>query len=87
MNYVICINEDCHGFIGIAADYLAAIDFLIKENWLDDYEITDEGILVGEKFGEKWVEAIENLGLQKFNDVFLDRFYLEKRKIHYKYHE
>jgi len=87
MDFVICINEECHGLIGIAANYLAAIDFLIKKQWLDDNEITDEGILVGEKFGEKWIEAIENLGLPKFNEVFLDRFYLERREVHHKYHE
>lgn len=87
MNYVICINEECHGFIGIAASYISAIDFLIKNNWLDDNEITDEGILVGEKFGEKWVEAIENLELEKFNDVFMNTFYLERKKVYSKYSE
>lgn len=88
MDYVICIYEESHGLIGIAADYLAAIDFLIKEQWLDnDTEITDEEIPVGEKFGEKWVEAIESLEPKKFNDIFFERFYLEEEKIYHKYQE
>lgn len=87
MNYVICIYEDNHGLIGIAANYLAAIDFLIKKNWLNDNTVTGEGLFVCEEFGEKWVEAIENLGLQKFNDVFLNTFLLEKNEVHHKYNE
>lgn len=85
MNYVICIYEENNGLIGVAANYLAAVDFLIKKYWLDENEVTDEGIFVCEKFGEKWIEAIENLTLQEFNEVFFSRFYLEKEEVHYKY--
>ena len=35
MKTVICIHEDNHGLIGIAKDYKSAIDFLIREEWLD----------------------------------------------------
>jgi len=87
MDCVICIYEENYGLIGVAADYLAAVDFLIKYQWLDNTEITENGISVGEEFGEKWVEAIENLGPKKFNDIFFEKFYLEEEKIYYKYQE
>mgnify|MGYP006334096651 CR=1 FL=1 len=35
MQTVITIKECYHGLIGIAKDYLSAIDFLVNKNWLD----------------------------------------------------
>lgn len=38
MSKVYCIYEDNHGMIGVAKDFVSAIDGLIKENWLDGDE-------------------------------------------------
>jgi len=80
---VICIYEDNHGLIGIAKDYTSAIKYLIDgTDWLDEDEITDEGLSVGEKFGENWKESIYNLGIKEFNDIFLDRFLLKETAVY-----
>ena len=34
---VIVINEECHGFIGVAHDVPSAIDFLCQIDWLNQY--------------------------------------------------
>ena len=80
---VICVYEDNHGLIGIAKDYTSAIKYLIEEtHWLDENEMTDEGLFVGEKFGENWAELIYNLKIQEFNDIFLDRFLLREVEVY-----
>lgn len=80
---VICIYEDNHGLIGVAKDYTSAIEYLIEEtDWLDENEITDEGLSVREKFGENWTEPIYNLEMCEFNDLFFGRFSLEEREVY-----
>ena len=69
MKTVICIHEDNHGLIGIAKDYKSAIDFLIREEWLDCNNDNDIIII------RKW----DNI--DKFNDEFEGRFYLEVMKV------
>lgn len=33
---VITINEECHGFIGIAKDMRSAFDFLLSDKWITE---------------------------------------------------
>lgn len=33
---VIVINEESHGFIGLAKDMISAFDFLVNENWVTE---------------------------------------------------
>ena len=33
---VITINEECHGFIGIAKDIRSAFDFLLSDKWITE---------------------------------------------------
>ena len=33
---VIIINEECHGFIGIAKDIRSAFDFLLSDKWITE---------------------------------------------------
>ena len=33
---VIIINEECHGFIGIAKDMRSAFDFLLSDKWITE---------------------------------------------------
>ena len=69
MKTVICIHEDNHGLIGVAKDYKSAIDFLIREEWLDCN--SDNDIIL----------ICKSDNIDKFNDEFEGRFYLEVMKV------
>ena len=73
---VIVINEECHGFIGVAHDVPSAIDFLCQIDWLNEYtEIYSHDIAsactLEERFGKsKWIEAVEKMNFYTFNTLF-----------------
>lgn len=72
---VITINEENHGYIGIAKDYYSAISFLINDYWLTaDYEIYNEDrgnwVRICECLGEDWVDKILSWDIENFNEVF-----------------
>ena len=69
MKTVICIHEDNHDLIEIAKDYKSAIDFLIREEWLD-YNSDNDIIMI-----------YKSDNIDKFNDEFEERFYLEVIKV------
>lgn len=39
MKYVIIINEECHGFIGVAKDMKSAFQYLLLKNWITKKEV------------------------------------------------
>lgn len=90
MNTCIVINEECHGFIGVAKDYQSAIDFLIADDWLtENTEFVVDTTLpirewksapVKELFGENWVEALKNL--DDPDDFFDGSFYFSQETIY-----
>ena len=74
MQTVILIEEDNHGNIGIAKDYLSAIDFLIND-WLDSkFEVYcgvfDETKSIKKDLGENWKNVIKSWDCEKFNQYF-----------------
>lgn len=80
----IVINEDNHGFIGLAANYPWAIDFLVKENWLDENTevwVDHRGYLLKEVF-PNWYEEIKSWDVKKFNEFFECEFYLEPMEVY-----
>lgn len=69
---VYLIDEENHGSIGVAATREAAIDWLIKTDWIT--EVSDfwndkekDYVTVKELFGEHWKEE-----LLKQNDLFFE---------------
>lgn len=82
MQTVVIIKEDNHGQIGIAKDYPSAINFLIKEGWLDEsFEVwvDNEDYLtqfIDEKLGENWKEILSTWNIEEFNNFFEGNFYL-----------
>ena len=56
MNKIVVINEDCHGQIGVATTYKAALQWLIKSGWM---ECATEASLCEE--GEWQYKPIEEL--------------------------
>ena len=69
MKTVICIHEDKNGLIGIDKDYKSAIDFVICEEWIDCS--SDNDIIM----------ICKSDNIDKFNDEFEGRFYLEVMKV------
>lgn len=81
---VIIINEDLHGFIGLATNYSCAIDFLVKENWLNENTeiwVNHHGYLLKEVF-PNWYEEIKSWDIKKFNEFFRCDFDLEPVEVY-----
>lgn len=81
---VILVNEDCHGLIGLAADYPRAVDFLIKTGWLyDDTEVwVDESECFLKDALPNWREEIKNWDIEKFNEFFCCIFWLQSVEVY-----
>lgn len=78
---VILINEECHGHMGVAADYKSAVKYLLRTSWIDENTkfLNDDydEVPIAEKFGENWKDIIINdWGIDKFNEEFDGHFYL-----------
>lgn len=88
---VIEIREDNHGFIRCALDYKSAVQFLIREGWLEDNdafydEETGVDIELYYCLGENWREVLMGWDINKFNDFFDGHLYLEEEEV-YEYDE
>ena len=83
----IVISEDNHGFIGLAANYSCAIDFLVKEDWLNgvcDFwdEENSKWVSVQNHFSDNWQTIFEGLSLKEFNRLWEGCFRLEEIEIY-----
>lgn len=72
---VITINEESHGYIGIAKDYYSAVSFLVNNDWLTKYDdIWDERrriwVPICELLGEDWIDKIFSWDIENFNEFF-----------------
>ena len=87
MKTIIVVGEDNHGTICYAANVYSAIKFLIKNSWINENTVIDElGTTVKEYyecFGIDWKTNLANLSLERFNELFCDRFLLTEEKIEY----
>ena len=85
---IIVINEDNHGFIGLAKDYPNALNFLNNEGWMDDntevWENPDtyEYGKLKDVLGEDWFDSMMTWGIERFNDYWDGSFYLEEREVY-----
>ena len=79
---VVRIEEENHGFIGVANSYRNAVMWLISNKWLADYteiydEETDSWIQVKDRFGEDWADLMtDQWNIEDFNDYWDGSFYL-----------
>ena len=83
---VIKIEEDNHGFIGVAANYPAVIDFLVNNYWLEDstevWVREDDYRRLDEVISGDWVEKMKNWGIENFNDYWDGSFYLTEVEVY-----
>lgn len=90
MKIVIRIDEECHGFIGVAEDYQSAVKFLIDDGWLTEYtEIYDDDLdswhSVKEVFGDDWQNLMMNeWDMDTFSEKMDGRFYLYEETLYSK---
>ena len=88
MNNVILMSEYNHGLIGMATNYISAINFLIEYDWLNEnteifyFNGNDGPSSVKDTFGENWRQAIKNLSLGEFNDTVEGLFLLDSQNIY-----
>ena len=89
MQYVITIQENNHGLIGIAKDYPSAIDFLVNEDWLDgNFEVWVDNKInliqtLEDHLGELWYVAIrDEWNTEQFNIFFEGSFCLTIEKVY-----
>lgn len=81
---VIVINEECHGFIGVAHDVPSIIDFLYQNDWLNKYTeiyLEDELSSVQSVYGENWREYFKERTLDELQDIFDGCFYFHEEKV------
>jgi hypothetical protein len=87
MQKVIVVSEDNHDFLCVAKDYQSAVDFLIKEYWLDEAtevynEAKSEWVRLDKLYGENWEEEVRHLPRKSFEELFNETFYLEDEEIY-----
>lgn len=74
---VIRINEECHGFIGVAKDYESAQNYVI-DSWLNGGTYIPTGNKekpLEEAFGENWKEILKEMPFVVFEELMNDQFW------------
>lgn len=81
---VIVINEECHGFIGVARDVPSVINFLCQIDWLNEYteiHLVDKWSSVQSAYGENWREYFKGLTLDELQNIFDGCFSFHEEKV------
>ena len=77
--------ENNHGLLCVGESYKAAVEFLIRNNWISYDTVVYDGnyswISVKKQFGKHWREKIRNLDYLTFNIYFDDVLYIIKEKV------
>ena len=74
---VIRINEECHGFIGVAANLESAQNYVI-DSWLNGGTYIPTGNKekpLEEVFGENWKEILKEMPFVVFEELMNDQFW------------
>ena len=80
---VITINEECHGFIGVAKDYESAQNYVI-DSWLNGSTyiyIDNKDQTLEEAFGENWKEVLKEMPFVIFEDLMNDQFWFYEENL------
>lgn len=75
MKQIVFISEECHGTIGAASNFYKAKQFLLESGWVNELWYyfppgKDEGVPIGEYFGENWQEKFLELSEEDFDGCF-----------------
>lgn len=86
MQKVILVSEDNHGLLCVVKDFQSAVDYLIKEYWVDEAtevynDAKSEWVRLDELFGEDWEKEVRNLSRESFEELFDESIYLEDEEI------
>lgn len=80
---VVVIYEDNHGFIGVAANYKAAKQWLIRKGWVDQHSDiynhdASKWESLEELYGENWKEVYMNFDKEDMENM---GFYLNDEEL------
>ena len=87
---VIIMNEENHGFLGVAKDYKSAVRSLCQMEWLDEnFELCEysfqkkswEYFTILDKLGPNWLDIICSCTITEFNDYFDGMFTLWEEEV------
>lgn len=87
---VIIVEEQNHGIICVAANLKSAIDFLIKNLWIDDETMTydtthNEWKTINACYGDDWRNLMTNeWNRHRFNEEFDGWLYLYSEEVYNK---
>lgn len=84
---VIIISEENHGLQAVAKDYQSALKFLISKKYLHEKtEVWDDDVysyvLIKDKYGENWENAIRSWSIEEFNDKFYGIYFLYECEVY-----
>jgi hypothetical protein len=87
MQKVILVSEDNHGLLCVVKDFQSAVDYLIKENWIDEatevyVDAKSKWASLEEFFGENWEEEVHHLSRESFEELFDESIYLEDAEVY-----
>lgn len=74
------IEEECHGFIGLASSYEKAIEWLISSDWLTEGTLDIFNLTPKDYWGDNWQEVMKN-DLGEF-DLENFGFYLKEELVY-----
>lgn len=80
---VIRITEECHGFIGIAANPKSAQNYVI-DCWLsgDVYVYIDgKDKTFEEAYGENWKDVLKKMPFDEFEELLYDYIYFSEEEV------
>lgn len=84
---IITINEESHGYVGLAKNYYSAVAFLLSNGWLTEYdevwdELNSKWVRVCDILGENWVDKILSWDIGQFNEFFYGCINLEETQVY-----
>lgn len=87
MQKVIVVNEENHGFLCVAKDFQSAVDYLIKNYWIDEgtevyNDANQKWVRLNEFLGKNWEKEVRNLSRESFEELFEEDFYLKDEEVY-----
>lgn len=83
---VYVVSEDNHGVVGVVSSVESAVNLLVDQDWLADWDDVwdDESVSfkpIKEKFGENWKTILMNMTKEQFVETFQDWLYLDEYEL------
>ena len=85
MKTIFVFSEENHGEICYASTFDKGVEWLMKENWIDENSevyISKKGwTALHDIFGDLWADEIRFMSMERFKDFFDGCFYVKEREL------